>query len=344
MPRSSGAISGAISDAVPGVARRPWRRRHPVAWLLGQRLVGIVLVLFVISVLTFSLLHLAPGDLVRTLIGNRQVTPQLQEQIRAQYHLDDSLPVQYWDWLTNALHGDLGTSVQLQQPVSAVLAERLPLTVALALLAFVVAVVTCIPLGVFAALRQRTALDTVSTTVALVGLSAPPFTIALALLYALAYYVPIFPVYGSGHGALDVLYHLLLPAAALAAGVGAMLMRITRTAMIRELESDYVLAARGRGLSGRAVIGLALRNAAIPIVTSAGLVLTFLISGTIVVETIFSLPGLGQVLQNAVQYKDLPMLQGVTLVIAAAIAVIAMVADLIYLGLDPRVRSGRARS
>ncbi len=311
---------------------------------MGQRLLGIVLVLFVISVLTFSLLHLAPGDLVRTLIGNRQVTPQLQEQIRDQYHLDDPLPVQYLDWLRNALHGDFGTSIQLQQPVSTVLVDRLSLTVALALLAFTVAVLTCIPLGVFAALRRQTAMDTVATTTALVGLSAPPFTIALALLYAFAYYVPIFPVYGSGHGMLGVLYHLLLPAVALAAGVGAMLMRITRTALIRELDSDYVLAARGRGLSRRQVTRLALRNAAIPIVTSAGLVLTFLISGTIVVETIFSLPGLGQVLQNAVQYKDLPMLQGVTLVIAAAIAVIAMLADLAYLGLDPRVRSGRSRS
>ena len=312
--------------------------------MIGQRLAGIVLVLFVISVLTFSLLHLAPGDLVRTLIGNRQVTPQLIEQVRTQYHLDDPLLVQYWDWLGNALHGDFGTSIQLQQPVSSVLVDRLSLTLVLAALAFVIAIVTCVPLGVFAAVRQRTTLDTISTTAALVGLSAPPFAIALALLYGLAYYLPIFPVYGSGSGALGVLFHLCLPAIALAAGVGAMLMRITRTAMIRELDADYALAARGRGLSQGQVLRLSLRNASIPIVTSAGLVLTFLISGTIVVETIFSLPGLGQVLQNAVQYKDLPMLQGVTLVIAGAIAIIAMLADLAYLMLDPRVRAGAAPS
>lgn len=320
---------------------RSWRQGHPVTSLIGQRLVGIVMVLFVISILTFSLLHLAPGDLVRTLIGNRPVTPELMEQVRSQYRLDDPLLVQYWDWLSNALHGDFGISIQLQQPVSSVLVDRLSLTLVLAVLAFVISIVTCVPLGVFAAVRQRTTLDTVSTTAALVGLSAPPFAIALALLYGLAYYLPIFPVYGSGSGVLGVLFHLCLPAVALAAGVGAMLMRITRTAMIRELDADYVLAARGRGLSQGQVLRLALRNASIPIVTSAGLVLTFLISGTIVVETIFSLPGLGQVLQNAVQYKDLPMLQGVTLVIAGAIAIIAMLADLAYLMLDPRVRAGK---
>lgn len=319
------------------IARR-WYRSHPVGALILTRLGGIVLVLFVISVITFSLLHLAPGDLVRTLIGNRPVTPQLQAQVRAEYHLDDPIVVQYLRWLWGAVHGDFGTSVQLQVPVSSVLSQRLPLTLSLALLAFVIAAVTCIPLGVFAALRSPGALDTAATTTALVGLSAPPFAIALALLYAFAYYVPIFPVYGAGSGFFDTIYHLLLPAVALAAGVGAMLMRITRSSMLRELDSDYVLAARGRGVGRRQVISLTLRNAAIPIVTSAALVFTFLVSGTIVVETIFALPGLGQLLQNAVEYKDLPMLQGVALLIAVIVAVLSLAADLIYLALDPRVR------
>ncbi|GAB2643563.1 ABC transporter permease [Gordonia jinhuaensis] len=335
-PDSQELSKRSLLAQLPGIPRR-----HPLAWMIAARLVGIVVVLFVISILTFALMHWAPGDLVRTLIGNRPVTPEVVAQVRAEYHLDDPILSQYWQWLTGALHGDFGTSVQLQEPVSTVLADRLPLTLGLVAIAFVIAVVTCIPLGIFAALRRETAGDTAATTVALIALSAPPFAVGLALLYVFAYYIPIFPVYGSGEGALDVLYHLILPAIALAAGVGAMLMRITRSAMIRELDSDYVLAARGRGLTHRQVIAVALRNAAIPIVTSGGLVLTFLISGTIVVETIFSLPGIGQILQNAVQYKDLPMLQGVTLVIAAAIAVIALLSDLIYLALDPRVRSGR---
>jgi peptide/nickel transport system permease protein len=151
--------------------------------------------------------------------------------------------------------------------------------------------------------------------------------------------VPVFPAYGPGTGGLDRLWHLILPSAVLAMGIGAILMRMTRAAVLRELESDAVVFARSRGISENRIRRIALRSALIPIVTSAGLILTFIIGGTIIVETVFALPGIGQLLQQAVLFKDFPVVQAITLLVAAAIAVITILVDLSYLLLDPRVRT-----
>lgn len=320
-----------------GSARAQWA--YPLARMVLLRVLGMVAVLFVISVLVFGLMYLAPGNLVTNLLGNRPSSPEAIAAIRAQYHLDDPLFVQYWNWLARAVTGDFGESVRLQQPVVSVIAARVGLTFTLCLLAFVVAAVVAVPLGVLSAVRPDGMLDRGATALSLVGLSAPTFAIGLLLLYVFAYYIPIFPVYGGGTGPLDTLYHLVLPALALAAGLGAILVRLTRTAMLRELDSDYVTFARARGLSGRRVNALALRNAAIPVVTGAGLVLTYLVGGTILAETIFALPGLGTLLQDSVLFKDIAVVQALTLLVALVIAVIALLVDLSYLLLDPRVRA-----
>ncbi|MFC7766430.1 ABC transporter permease [Leucobacter soli] len=173
----------------------------------------------------------------------------------------------------------------------------------------------------------------------MLGLSAPSFALAILLLYLFAMLIPIFPVYGGGSGALDTLWHLVLPAVALAAGIGAILQRITRAAVLRELQSDATTFARARGIGEREVRRIALRSALIPIVTGAGLILTFIVGGTIIVETVFALPGIGSLLQEAVFFKDLPVVQAVTLLVAAIIAVITIAVDLSYLALDPRVRT-----
>lgn len=307
--------------------------------MIALRVAGVAAILFVISLITFALQYLAPGDLVKNLIGTRPVNPATIAAIRQRYHLDDSLIVQYVTWLGNALRGDFGESIRMQEPVSLVIGQRVGITLALCALAFAIAVAVSIPLGVSSAVRRGGFVDKTSTAAALVGLSAPSFVVGLILLYAFAYYLPIFPVYGSGDGPLDTLYHLVLPAIALAASLGALLMRITRSAMVRELSTDYVTSLRSRGVPPRSVHRIALRNAAIPIATGGGLVLTFVVAGTILVETVFSLPGLGTLLQDAVLYKDIPVVQGVTLLIALVIAVIAVVVDISYLALDPRVRA-----
>ncbi|HCU78911.1 MAG TPA: ABC transporter permease, partial [Microbacterium sp.] len=183
-------------------------------------------------------------------------------------------------------------SIRLQTTVADAISSRVGLTAALCGIAFVIALVVAIPLGVRSAVRAGGASDRTASALAVVGLSAPTFAVGLLLLYVFAYYLPVFPVYGAGSGGLDTLWHLVLPAITLALGLGAIILKLTRTAMLRELEADYVTSARARGLSERSVQRIALRNAAIPIVTGASLVLTFLVGGTVLAETTFALPGL----------------------------------------------------
>lgn len=317
-------------------------RVHPI-WRLSRRLLlrvaSVLVILLVISFLTFLLLYLAPGDLVRNLLGNRPSNPEAIEAIRAQYHLDDPFLTRYFDWLVAAIRGDFGTSIRLQQPVSAVIASRLGLTLLLIVLAFIFSVATAVPLGIVSASRAGSRTDRALSNLSLFGLSAPSFALAILAITVFSLYIPVFPAYGAGDGFIDQVWHLILPALVLAAGIGAILMRMTRAAVLRELESDAVTFARARGLPERRVLRLALRAALIPIVTSAGLVLTFVIGGTIIVETVFALPGIGQLLEESVLFKDLPVVQAITLLVAAAIAIITVVVDLSYQLLDPRVRA-----
>lgn len=306
--------------------------------MVAMRTLGAVAVLLALSVLIFGLLYLAPGDIVKNLLGNRPASPEAVAAIRAQYHLDESAVQQYLRWLGGFVRGDLGQSVRLQVPVTEAIAQRLGLTGLLCGLAFVLSVVVAVPLGVLSAVRAGSWVDRGASGLAVVGLSAPTFAIGLLLLIVFAYYIPVLPVYGVGDGALDSIRHLALPAISLALGLGAIVVKLTRTAMLRELDTDYVTAARARGLSEATVLRMALRNAAIPITTGAGLLLTFLVGGTVLAETTFALPGLGTLLQDSVLFKDIAVVQSLTLLVACAIMVISLLADSAYLLLDPRIR------
>lgn len=317
-------------------------RARPLGRLLAVRVLGTVGVLLALSIVIFSLMYLAPGDIVKNLLGNRPVTPEAVAAVREQYHLDDPLPVQYLRWLGGFLTGDLGTSIRLQTSVADAIGSRLGLTLLLCGLAFACALAVAVPLGVRSAVAPGGVVDRIATVFAIVGLSAPTFAVGLLLLYAFAYYLPVFPVYGAGDGGVDTLRHLVLPAVTLALGLGAIVLKLTRTAMLRELASDYVTSARARGLSEPTVRRVALRNAAIPIVTGASLVLTFLVGGTVLAETTYALPGIGLLLQDSVLFKDIAVVQSLTLMVAIVIAVIALLADLAYLVLDPRLRTARA--
>lgn len=303
------------------------------------RVLGTIAILFVLSIIVFAMMHLAPGDIVRNLLGNRPSSPEAVEAIRAQYNLDQPLHVQYLLWLGAALGGDFGQSIRLQDSVANVIGARLPITVALTGVAFAISILVAVPMGVQSAVRSGSWIDRLATGLGIVGLSAPTFAVGLVLLYVFAFYLPIFPVYGGGDGGLDTLHHLLLPGIALALGLSAIILKLTRTAMLRELESDYVTFGRARGLPEGQVRRLALRNAAIPIVTGAGLVLTFLVGGTVLAEATFALPGLGTLLQGSVLFKDIAVVQALTLLVAVVIAVIALLADLAYIFLDPRIRA-----
>jgi peptide/nickel transport system permease protein len=206
-------------------------------------------------------------------------------------------------------------------------------------LSFAVAVAGAVPLGVASAARAGRSVDRLANAFSLLGLSAPTFALAIVGISVFAVTLPIFPVFGGGSGGVDTLWHLAMPAIILAAGIGAILMRMTRAAVLRELESDSITFARARGIPEGVVRRLALRAALIPIVTSAGLILTFIIGGTVIVETVFALPGIGLLLEESVLFKDLPVVQAVTLLVAAAIAVITILVDFSYVLLDPRVRA-----
>ncbi len=306
--------------------------------MLAARVLGTLAVLLVLSIVIFAMMYMAPGDLVKNLLGNRASNPDTIAAIRAQYHLDEPVVTQYLLWLKGLLTGDLGESIRLQVPVTEAIGARVGITAAMCAIAFAMSVVVAVPLGVISAVRAGGWTDRIGNALSVLGLSAPTFAVGLLLLYVFAYYLPILPVYGGGDGGLDTLRHLILPGITLALGLGAILVKLTRTAMLRELEADYVTFARARGLSERTVRNLALRGAAIPVVTGASLVLTFLVGGTVLAETTFSLPGLGTLLEDSVLFKDIAVVQALTLLVAVVIAVIALLADLAYLLLDPRLR------
>ncbi len=307
--------------------------------LLVVRVLGTLAILLVLSIIVFAMMYLAPGDLVKNLLGNKPSSAEAIAAVRAQYHLDEPLAMQYLNWLGNAMLGNFGESIRLQVSVADAIGSRAALTGALCAISFAMALAAGIPLGVKSAVHSGGWIDRAANGIGIVGLSAPTFAVGLLLLYGLAFYLPIFPVYGGGKNPLDTLYHLVLPSITLALGLSAIIIKLTRTAMLRELESDYVTFALARGLSTRTAHSLALRNALIPIITGAGLVLTFLVGGTVLAETTFAMPGLGTLLQDSVLFKDIAVVQALTLLVALIIAVISLLADLSYLLLDPRVRA-----
>ncbi|ACZ32169.1 binding-protein-dependent transport systems inner membrane component [Xylanimonas cellulosilytica DSM 15894] len=306
--------------------------------LVAGRVAAVAGLLIVISVIVFGLVHLAPGDLARTLIGTRQATPEAIAAIRAAYHLDDPLPVQYWTWLSGVLQGDLGTSVRTGSPVATMIGERLGYTGLLSGLAAVLALAVGVPLGVLAARYRGRLLDRAVVAGSVVGVAAPTFAVSLLLLYVLGLRLGWFPIYGTGDGGLDTVHHFLLPAIALATGLSAVVVKVTRAAVVAELDLDYVTFARARGLGSLRVARLYLTNAAGPVLAAVGLTLTALVGGAVLVEVTFALPGLGSLLVDSITFKDVPVVQSVTLLVAALVALVALAVDLLHLAADPRLR------
>lgn len=307
------------------------------------RRVGIgALLLLVLSFVIFSLIYIAPGSPEQALLGTRPTSPELLRQLRAQFHLDRSFAEQYWLWLRDALQLDFGSSIKNGRSVTSTIGSRLGVTLFLAAYAFVVAIGAGIPLGVWAALRKRSAVDRGVVGLAVVGISTPAFVTGVVLLYLFAVELSWFPAYGAGAGFADRFWHLTLPAIALALTAMAIVVKVTRTAVAGVLEQDYVGFALARGVPQRRVlVRYALRNAMLPILTAAGTVVALVLTGTILVETTFSLPGLGTLLIGAVQSKDLPVLQGVVLLLAAMIVLLNLLVDVLYTLVDPRIAFGK---
>jgi peptide/nickel transport system permease protein len=305
-----------------------------------RRLAMLVVALLVSSFVIFAGLQLAPGDPLAALSGGRSLSPETLATLRAQYHLDDPFLVQYWHWLIGALQGDLGQSIAQRQDVSSIISERIGVTAELVLLAALMILAAGIGLGILAGLR-RGAVDTGVLIATSVLAAIPSFVAAILLLSVFAVNLGWFPAIGAGEGFGDRLWHLVLPAVALAASALAIVARVTRVSVREELEREHVQTAVSRGIPWRLVVRRhVLRNAAIPIATVSGLTITSLIALSAVVERAFGINGIGATLVQAAASKDLALVQGIALVLVTAFVVGNTLVDLLYALLDPRVALG----
>ncbi|NEA40852.1 ABC transporter permease [Streptomyces sp. SID11385] len=316
-------------------------RRAPVlpARYVARRIGGTLVLLLVLSVAVFALLQLAPGDPARTLLGPRGATPEALRAVRARNHLDDPFVTQYLHWIGDAVRLDLGDSLRTGESVSSAIGSRLALTAQLVGLGFAVALVLGIPGGIVSGLRARRATDRTLQGLGVIALSTPAFAGSLVLIYVFALMLGWFPAYGPGDGgAGDRLQHLVLPALALGLAVTAVLLKLTRTAVVAELGRDHVVFARARGVPRATLLRYVLRGTVVPVTTSAALVLAYVLAGTVMVEEVFALPGLGQLLVSSITFRDLPLVQAEALLVAGLVCLVTLLTDLLLPFLDARLR------
>lgn len=306
-------------------------------YVLG-RLVGMLPVLFGVTVLVFLMTAFSPGDPVVAMLGEsaQGISREALEELRTQLGLDRPLPAQYAAYVGGLLRGDLGVSIRSRRPVLAEIADRLPATIELAVAALAVAVALGVTLGVVAAVRKRTWVDGAAIAVALVGVSVPVFWSGFLLMIVFALELGWLPA--SGRGSVR---HLILPAVTVGVSSAAFIARITRGAVLEALGQDYVRTAHAKGVAPRrVVVRHALRNALLPIVTVVGLQLGGLLGGAVLTETVFAWPGVGRMLVDAILARDLPLVQGSVLVISLIFILVNLAVDLSYAAINPKVRYG----
>lgn len=313
--------------------------------LLLRRVPAALVQLVATSFIVFALLYRAPGSPIQLLNGAQRLSPAAKEALVRKYHLDEPFLAQYGRWLVGAIRGDFGESITAHQSVAAVVGPRIVPTVELAAFAFVLVLVFGLGLGVLAAIRRGGVVDAVASALTLAGSAVSPYLSGLLLLAGLAVGLGWFPLFGSGTGGVDRLYHLVLPAVALAISLTALVARTCRASLAEVLDQEFVEVARSRGFTERRVVGRhALKNALIPVLTISGMTFGFLISGTVFVENTFGIGGLGSLLVSSVQNKDYAVAQAIVLILVAAFIVLSLVVDVLYAVVDPRVRSARTGS
>ena len=308
-----------------------------------KRLGLLIPIVFGVSIVVFVTMRLLPGDVASAMLGNSaSASPERLAQLRAQLGLDRPMHEQYADWVIKAVRGDLGASMLSSGPVSPEIMRRLPVTVELALFSIVTAIIVGVPLGVLSAMKQNTAFDVVTRLASLIWLSVPGFWVATILVLLASIYVPTWPTLGYVEFKNDPIGNLktmVLPTIALSAYVVGGTLRMTRSAMLEVLRLDYITAARARGGPERVVVFRhALKNALIPVVTLIGLYMGSLLGGAVLIETIFTLPGLGKMLIDAIQGRDYTLVQGTVLFLASSVVLVNLLVDMLYGAIDPRVR------
>src|SRR5436853_3395714 len=309
---------------------------------LAKRVLQLIPTLFFVSVLIFSLQQLLPGDPAMVMAGEDR-DPEVIEQIRRQYHLDQPIPVQYVYWLKGVLSGDLGESMRIKQKVLDLVLQKLPVTIQLASMAIVIALLIGITAGVVSAVKKDTVWDYAANVFALWGLSTPNFWLGIMMIFVFSVHLGWLPA--SGYVPLtedwrQSLASTIMPAFVLGNAIAAVLMRHTRSAMLQALGSDYVRTARAKGLFERAVVlKHAMRNALTPVITLGALEFGTLLSGAVLTEQIFTIPGFGKLIVDAVFNRDYAVVQGVVLVTATTYMALNLLADMAYILVNPRLRS-----
>jgi ABC-type dipeptide/oligopeptide/nickel transport system permease component len=301
-----------------------------------RRLLQAVPVLFGISVFTFLMLYLTPGDPVSIIAGDKPISEEQAQLLREKYGLDGPLWRQYVDYMGGVFQGDFGVSFRTDRPVVDSIGEALVPTLQLTLAGLLVAILLGISLGIIAAIFHGTWIDTLAMVVALLGVSMPVFYLGLLLLFGFSFEINLFPATGAGG-----LRHLVLPAITVGFASSAYIARLVRSSMLETLSQDYVVTARSKGLRERIVVlRHALKNALIPVVTFIGIQLAGLLSGAVVTEQVFSRPGLGRVAVTAIGNRDFPLIQGTVLITAGIYVLVNLLVDLSYAIFDPRIRYG----
>ena len=311
---------------------------------LLRRLAASIPVLLGISFITFTLVTFAPGDAISLMLSNETANVDSIARLRAEMGLDKPWYQQYTEYMMGLLQGDLGTSISSRQPVLRQIVQRFPNTLLLTLSAMVVALIIAIPMGILSAARRNKPADFGAMFFSMLGVAMPNFWLGLILIIFFGLELGWLPIRGIGSledGLWDFVSHLILPAVTLGTALAAILTRLTRNAMLDVLSQDYVRTAKAKGLQARLVLYKhALRNAIIPVVTTAGLQFGGLLGGAVIIETIFSWPGLGLLSISAIEQRDLPMIQGSVLVFAVAFMLVTLLVDLLYGLIDPRIRYG----
>ncbi|AYN94774.1 ABC transporter permease [Pseudomonas sp. LTJR-52] len=307
-----------------------------------RRLFSAIPTLILVSLFVFTLQKLLPGDPVLAMAGEER-DPAVIEYLRDKYRLNDPVPVQYLNWVGNVLKGDFGTSLRTEQPVTALIVSKLPVTLELSVFALLIALLIGIPTGILSAVRKGSAVDYSANIVALSGISIPHFWLGILLIMVFAVKLRWLPASGFvpfSENPLQNLKTLLLPAFVLGAGLSGTLMRHTRSAMLEVLRSDYVRTARAKGLLPRTVIlKHAFRNALMPIVTLTTLLFGELLGGAVLTEQVFSIPGFGKMIVDAVFNRDYAVVQGVVLCVAIGFVLMNLLADVLYRLINPRLRT-----
>lgn len=310
---------------------------------LAGRMLSLAPVLLGVSVLVFVLMRLIPGDAIEIYVGTQvELTSEQRRELERIFGMDVPLHQQYLDWIGRALRGDLGTSLRTGRSVSGEIAARFPVSVQLALLAVVFAAAVAVPLGVVSAVRRGSGADTAVRLLGLLGLSLPGFWLATLLVLVFSKYLPVGLLGHYVPFSIDPVRNLkvmLLPSLALAAALAAVLMRYVRSSLLEVLGQDYIRTARSKGLWEAAVVGRhALRNALVPVVTVLGIQFGYLLGGTVVIEEIFAIPGMGRLVLYAIYQRDYPIVQSVVLLSAATFVLVNALVDVVYAMLDPRIR------